>query len=68
MNRTPVTEIEIHVVSNRDRVAQEIFDLRFQEFVVRRSCVIQADGVTAFQLKIGSVAWEVWRPLMSAMT
>jgi hypothetical protein len=39
MNRTPVTEIEIHVVSNRDRVAQEIFDLRFQEFVVRRSCI-----------------------------
>jgi len=36
MNRTPVMEIEIHVVSNRDRVAQEIFDLRFQEFVVRR--------------------------------
>lgn len=40
MNRTPVTEIEIHVVSNRDRVAQEIFDLRFQEFVIRRSRIL----------------------------
>ncbi|GJE97878.1 RNA-directed RNA polymerase domain-containing protein [Phanerochaete sordida] len=29
MNRTPVVSIEIHVVSNRDRVAQQLFDLRF---------------------------------------
>ncbi|EKM53816.1 uncharacterized protein PHACADRAFT_125775, partial [Phanerochaete carnosa HHB-10118-sp] len=30
MNRTPVTSIEIHVVSNRDRVAHQLFDLRFE--------------------------------------
>ncbi len=40
MSRTPVTDIEIHVVSNRDRVAQEIFDLRFDEFVVRCSRIL----------------------------
>ena len=40
MRNTPVTEIEIHVVSNRDRVAQEIFDLRFQELVVRLSRIL----------------------------
>jgi len=67
MNRTPVTEIEIHVVSNRDRVAQEIFDLRFQEFVVRRSCILSADRTTAFQQRIDSVAWEAWRLLTSVM-
>jgi hypothetical protein len=33
MNRTPVTEIEIHVVSNRDRVAHDAFDLRFEQLV-----------------------------------
>ncbi|TFK70694.1 RNA-directed RNA polymerase [Pluteus cervinus] len=30
MNRTPVTAIEIHVVSNRDRIAHQLFDLWFQ--------------------------------------
>ncbi|KAG9103719.1 hypothetical protein FRC06_008576 [Ceratobasidium sp. 370] len=29
IQKTPVQTIEIHVVSNRDRVAQEFFDLRF---------------------------------------
>ncbi|OBZ65910.1 ATP-dependent helicase upf1 [Grifola frondosa] len=28
--RTPVVTIEIHVVSNRDRIAHQIFDLRFE--------------------------------------
>jgi hypothetical protein len=67
MNRTPVTEIEIHVVSNRDRVAQEIFDLRFQEFVAHCSRILKADGMTAFQLRIDSVAWVGWRLLMRVM-
>lgn len=31
MNRTPVGSIEIHVVSNRDRVAHQLFDLRFEQ-------------------------------------
>lgn len=31
VNRTPVVGIEIHVVSNRDRVAHELFDLRFEQ-------------------------------------
>lgn len=31
--RTPVTAIEIHVVSNRDRIAHQLFDLRFQRLV-----------------------------------
>ncbi|KAJ3554369.1 hypothetical protein NM688_g3145 [Phlebia brevispora] len=30
MNRTPVVTIEIHVVSNRDRVSSQTFDLRFE--------------------------------------
>ncbi|KAI0782921.1 RNA-directed RNA polymerase [Abortiporus biennis] len=30
VNRTPVTDIEIHVVSNRDRVGHQMFDLRFE--------------------------------------
>ncbi|KAJ3981779.1 RdRP-domain-containing protein [Lentinula detonsa] len=29
VNRTPVVSIEIHVVSNRDRIAHQLFDLRF---------------------------------------
>ncbi|KAF9069456.1 RdRP-domain-containing protein [Rhodocollybia butyracea] len=40
VNRTPVQSLEIHVVSNRDRVAHQLFDLRFdhvdtEEFVRR---------------------------------
>lgn len=31
MNREPVQSIEIHVVSNRDRVAHQLFDLRFEQ-------------------------------------
>ncbi|TFY74672.1 hypothetical protein EWM64_g9340, partial [Hericium alpestre] len=30
VNRNPVVSIEIHVVSNRDRVAHQLFDLRFE--------------------------------------
>ncbi|KAA1476797.1 RdRP-domain-containing protein [Dentipellis sp. KUC8613] len=30
VNRTPVVSVEIHVVSNRDRVAHQLFDLRFE--------------------------------------
>ncbi|KZV92820.1 RNA-directed RNA polymerase [Exidia glandulosa HHB12029] len=30
LRRTPVVDLEIHVVSNRDRVAQQAFDLRFE--------------------------------------
>ncbi|KAJ6607939.1 RNA-directed RNA polymerase [Mycena sp. CBHHK59/15] len=30
VNRTPVTGIELHVVSNRDRVAHQLFDLWFE--------------------------------------
>ncbi|KAI0077242.1 RNA-directed RNA polymerase [Panus rudis PR-1116 ss-1] len=30
LNRTPVVTIEIHVVSNRDRVGHQTFDLRFE--------------------------------------
>ncbi|KZT63464.1 hypothetical protein DAEQUDRAFT_778932 [Daedalea quercina L-15889] len=30
--RTPVVTIEIHVVSNRDRIAHQAFDLRFEQF------------------------------------
>ncbi|OCH91052.1 RdRP-domain-containing protein [Obba rivulosa] len=30
INRTPVVAIEIHVVSNRDRIAHQAFDLRFE--------------------------------------
>jgi hypothetical protein len=33
--RQPVVAIEIHVVSNRDRVAHQLFDLRFQQCVAR---------------------------------
>ncbi|KAF9809306.1 hypothetical protein IEO21_07455 [Rhodonia placenta] len=32
VNRTPITSLEIHVVSNRDRVAHQAFDLRFEQF------------------------------------
>ncbi|KAJ3842639.1 RdRP-domain-containing protein [Lentinula raphanica] len=40
INRTPVASVEIHVVSNRDRIAHELFDLRFdhvttEEFLKR---------------------------------
>ncbi|KAE9396457.1 RdRP-domain-containing protein [Gymnopus androsaceus JB14] len=40
VNRTPVMSIEIHVVSNRDRIAHQLFDLRFdhittEEYVKR---------------------------------
>lgn len=31
LNRAPVVAIEIHVVSNRDRVAHQLFDLRFEQ-------------------------------------
>ncbi|KAI0318242.1 RNA dependent RNA polymerase-domain-containing protein [Amylostereum chailletii] len=31
VNRTPVVAMEIHVVSNRDRVAHQLFDLRFHQ-------------------------------------
>ncbi|KAJ3916403.1 RdRP-domain-containing protein [Lentinula edodes] len=42
VNRTPVVSIEIHVVSNRDRIAHQLFDLRFdhvttEEFIKRFS-------------------------------
>ncbi|KAF5390123.1 hypothetical protein D9757_003870 [Collybiopsis confluens] len=30
VNRTPVMTMEIHVVSNRDRIAHQLFDLRFE--------------------------------------
>ncbi|KAJ7639973.1 RNA dependent RNA polymerase-domain-containing protein [Mycena polygramma] len=30
INRTPVTAIELHVVSNRDRVAHQLFDMWFE--------------------------------------
>ena len=33
MNRTPVVTLEIHVVSNRDTVAHQAFDLRFDLYV-----------------------------------
>ena len=33
MQRTPLTNIEIHVVSNRDRVAHQLFDLWFDQYV-----------------------------------
>jgi hypothetical protein len=40
LNRAPLTAIEIHVISNRDRVAHQLFDLWFEhvptENVVRR--------------------------------
>jgi hypothetical protein len=29
--RTPATAIELHVVSNRDRVAHQLFDLWFEQ-------------------------------------
>ncbi|KIK70231.1 hypothetical protein GYMLUDRAFT_150630 [Collybiopsis luxurians FD-317 M1] len=40
VNRTPVATMEIHVVSNRDRIAHQLFDLRFdrvstEEFIKR---------------------------------
>lgn len=35
--RTAVTSIEIHVVSNRDRVAHQLFDLRFEQYVPSRT-------------------------------
>ena len=31
VNKTPVLAIEIHVVSNRDRVAHQLFDLWFEQ-------------------------------------
>ena len=31
--RTPVVNLEIHVVSNRDREAHRVFDLRFEQYV-----------------------------------
>lgn len=31
LHRTPVTSIELHVVSNRDRVAHQLFDLWFEQ-------------------------------------
>lgn len=31
LNRAPVIDIEIHVVSNRDRVAHQLFDLWFEQ-------------------------------------
>ena len=35
VNKTPVLAIEIHVVSNRDRVAHQLFDLWFEQWVHR---------------------------------
>lgn len=37
INKTAVTAIELHVVSNRDRVAHQLFDLWFEQCV--NSCV-----------------------------
>lgn len=31
VNRTPITAIELHVVSNRDHVAHQLFDLWFEQ-------------------------------------
>jgi hypothetical protein len=33
INKTPVTVIELHVISNRDRVAHQLFDLWFEQCV-----------------------------------
>lgn len=33
INKTPVLSIELHVVSNRDRVAHQLFDLWFEQYV-----------------------------------
>jgi len=32
--RTPITAVELHVVSNRDRVAHQLFDLWFEQYVL----------------------------------
>ena len=31
LQRAPVTTLEIHVVSNRDRIGHQAFDLRFEQ-------------------------------------
>ncbi len=34
VRRAPVVRLEIHVVSNRDRVGHQAFDLRFDQYVL----------------------------------
>ncbi|KDQ53776.1 hypothetical protein JAAARDRAFT_61145 [Jaapia argillacea MUCL 33604] len=59
MNRNPVIAIEAHVVSNRDRVAHQMFDLRFDhvatEEFIRRS---KFESTTYTPNTLKDVDWE----------
>ncbi|KAI0268684.1 RdRP-domain-containing protein [Gloeopeniophorella convolvens] len=50
VNRTPVVAVEIHVVSNRDRVAHQLFDLRFERVPTEEYVKRFAHQASTFQL------------------
>ncbi|KAI0063600.1 RdRP-domain-containing protein [Artomyces pyxidatus] len=52
VNRTPVVAVEIHVVSNRDREAHQLFDMRFEHVYTEEYIKRNAHQVTTFQLNM----------------
>ncbi|THH07660.1 hypothetical protein EW145_g3223 [Phellinidium pouzarii] len=59
INKTQVTAIEIHVVSNRDRVSQRIFDLRFDQVPTEEFLPRFPLGSSTFVLRsIQDVDWS----------
>ncbi|KAI0051209.1 RdRP-domain-containing protein [Auriscalpium vulgare] len=50
VNRTPVVAVEIHVVSNRDRVAHQLFDLRFDHVATEDYIKRMAHQASTYQV------------------
>ncbi|KAF5370335.1 hypothetical protein D9758_006999 [Tetrapyrgos nigripes] len=64
LNRTPIIGIEIHVVSNRDRIAHQLFDLWFEhvptELTLKR---FERERVPYHANDVADIDWEVDYPL-----
>ncbi|PVG01694.1 P-loop containing nucleoside triphosphate hydrolase protein [Serendipita vermifera] len=67
INKTPVIGVEIHVVSNQDRLAQQIFDLRFArvptEEILRSNLPPQSFARNA----LANVDWDTQGPNYKAI-
>uniref|UniRef100_A0A0W0GCD2 Putative RNA-directed RNA polymerase n=1 Tax=Moniliophthora roreri TaxID=221103 RepID=A0A0W0GCD2_MONRR len=68
LNRQPVTGIEIHVVSNRDRVSHQLFDLWFEHVPTEQRVKRFEREVAPYSLnEIKDVEWDEHPPWMQTM-
>lgn len=70
INRTPVVDVEIHVVSNQDRLAQQIFDLRVDSVVTEERLKSVADPAPYTRKSLSNVEWsqlpDLWKTVFTA--